>query len=149
MLLNHTELELVASTDLLELTNNTMLIPVQLSCESYVCDARPHYPLLITAKRYFWDANTSAAQPPPLPEQPGRRDEALTLICAHGVGFHKEQWEPTIQHILERDARAAEEQGGKRRRTVREIWSIDSPNHGDGAVLNEETLKWGYASACT
>lgn len=31
---------------------------------------------------------------------------------------------------------------------VREIWSIDAPNHGDAAILNENTLSWGYENIC-
>ena len=31
---------------------------------------------------------------------------------------------------------------------IREV-SIDAPNHGDAAVLNEYTLQWGYHPICT
>lgn len=120
-------------------------MPVQLLYESYVCDARPYYPLLITAKRY-WDSENVQGASTSAQAHGRAQDEALTLVCTHGVGFHKEHWEPTIQHLLELDAGSA---SSAQRRKVREVWSIDAPNHGDAAVLNEETLKWGYTSGCT
>lgn len=97
-----------------------------LQSELYVFDPRPQYPLLITAKRYWHPAHC--------PADP----DALTLVFAHGTGFHKESWEPTLEHLY--DALLASPQRVK----IREAWSIDAPNHGDAAVLNEKTLDWGY-----
>lgn len=94
----------------------------------YVYDPRPNYPLLITAKRY-WIPDASY------------NNDALTLIFAHGTGFHKELWEPTIDDLQE----LLLSRGGVK---VREIWSIDAPNHGDAAILNENTLSWGYENIC-
>ncbi|KAJ7624820.1 Alpha/beta hydrolase fold-1 [Roridomyces roridus] len=54
----------------------------------------------------------------------------LTLLFAHCVGAHKEQWEPTIARIFERCAPS----------TVSEAWAVDWQNHGDSAVLNRELL---------
>lgn len=101
-----------------------------LSSESYVFDPRPNYPLLITAKRY-WKAET----------QRTNDEDALTLVLAHGTGFHKEQWEPTIDDLF---AVLDQQQTVK----VREVWSIDAPNHGDAAILNEGALRWGYTPIC-
>lgn len=104
-----------------------------LESKSYIFDPRPHYPLRITAKKY-WNPNS-----------PYLHDEsAFTLIFAHGTGFHKEQWEPTIDDLNEL---LGEEKGEKVR--VREYWSIDAPNHGDAAVLNEDVLQFGYEPTCT
>ena len=100
-----------------------------LIAEAYVCDPRPDYPFLITAKRY----TVSSC----VPEEP----EALTLVLAHGTGYHKEHWEPTLEHIFEYAARDG-------RVKIRDAWAIDCPNHGDAAVLNERTLLWGYDN-CT
>lgn len=97
-----------------------------LSTHAYVCDPRPDYPLLITAKRYW------------IPALSSNHPDALTLVLAHGTGYHKEQWEPTIEHIYEHLA------AGKTGVRIRDVWSIDCPNHGEAAVLNEQTLKWGY-----
>ncbi|KAH9941520.1 Alpha/beta hydrolase fold-1 [Amylocystis lapponica] len=96
-----------------------------LNCEAYVCNPRPNYPLLITAKRYW------------LPQEPSDDPDAVTLVFAHGTGHHKEHWEPTIQHLYDH----AHAQGGVQ---IRDVWAIDAPNHGDAAVLNEHTLRWGY-----
>lgn len=100
-----------------------------LSSQEYVFDPRPHYPLLVTAKRY-WD-----------PESAYLDDtSAYTLVFLHGVGFHKENWEPTIDDLYTLS------KGGKgeEKLRIRELWSIDCPNHGDAAVLNEKTLLYGY-----
>ncbi|SJL10133.1 uncharacterized protein ARMOST_13517 [Armillaria ostoyae] len=97
-----------------------------LSTQSYVFDPRPSYPLVSTLKRYW------------KPSSPFLEDsDALTLIFAHGTGFHKEQWEPTIEDLFS----YIETRGGLK---IREVWSIDASNHGDAAILNEEVLQWGY-----
>ncbi|TFK49390.1 alpha/beta-hydrolase [Heliocybe sulcata] len=94
---------------------------MDLHIDSFTFDARPSYPLLTTAKRYR-HASFS-------PDDP----DAYTLVFAHATGAHKECWEPVIRYIT---------QGGTGK--VREVWSVDCPNHGDAAVLNEEELKVGY-----
>ncbi|KAF8878112.1 Alpha/beta hydrolase fold-1 [Infundibulicybe gibba] len=96
-----------------------------ISSQSYVFNPQPNYPLLTTAKRYWKEAKS-------------HDPEALTLIFAHGTGFHKEQWEPTIEDLYTIFGDA----GGVT--NIREVWSIDAPNHGDAAVLNEHALQWGY-----
>ncbi|KAF9037381.1 alpha/beta-hydrolase [Hymenopellis radicata] len=93
-----------------------------LSSESYIFDPRPDFPLVSTAKRY-WQASSPYVDDP----------NAVTLIFTHGTGFHKEQWEPTIDELYRR--------GGL---NIREVWTLDAPNHGDSALLNYDTLKWGY-----
>ncbi|KAJ6605076.1 Alpha/beta hydrolase fold-1 [Mycena sp. CBHHK59/15] len=98
-----------------------------LASQSYVCDPRPKYPLVITAKRYWNPASPFLNDP-----------DAFTLIFAHGTGFHKEHYEPTIEDLY----KMLPEGSGPPK--IREAWSIDCPNHGDAAVLNENTLRWGY-----
>jgi len=98
--------------------------------KSHVFDPRPAYPLVSTVKRYW------------KPDSPYLNDpEALTLVFAHGTGFHKEHWEPVID-----DLQAILGKGAKTR--IREIWSIDCPNHGDAAHLNEDALKFGLQHVC-
>jgi hydroxymethylglutaryl-CoA lyase len=94
--------------------------------KTFVFDPRPNYPLLITANRYPFSEDS----------------EGLTLVFAHGTGFHKEQWEPTIEDLkkLLEDDRAVTK--------IREVWSIEAPNHGDSAILNEEVLRLGYTPIC-
>ena len=71
------------------------------------------------------------------------REDVLTLVFTHGNGAHKEQWELTIQRLFEHQQAAT-------RRAVRfhDMWSIDIPNQGDSAILNEEVLQWGYDEMC-
>lgn len=93
-----------------------------LQSQSFVFDPRPDYPLVSTVKRYW------------RPNSPYLADaDAFTLIFVHGTNFHKEIWEPTIDDLFAM-------KGGK----IRDVWSIDAPNHGDAAMLNEEVLQWGY-----
>ncbi|KAF7358637.1 AB hydrolase-1 domain-containing protein [Mycena sanguinolenta] len=93
--------------------------------QSYTFDPRPHYPLLLSVNRY-WDPSSPHLDDP----------TATTLIFTHGTGFHKEQFEPTIQDLYN----LVPTDGPK----IREVWSIDAPNHGDSAVLNERALRSGY-----
>lgn len=103
-----------------------------LDTESFTFDPRPQYPFLITAKRYRLRTANYDVTP---------SSDAFTLIFAHGTGFHKEQWEPTLSDLWDHVGR----QSGV---TIREAWSVDCPNHGDAAVLNEKTLLWGYDQRC-
>jgi len=91
--------------------------------ETYTLDPRPNYPFLITANRYV---------------PPTASEDGLTLIFAHGTGFHKEQWEVVLEDMYQQ----------KRGVRIRDVWSIEAPNHGDSALLNEEELKWGYEGCC-
>lgn len=97
-----------------------------IGCQSYVFDPRPHYPLVSTVKRY-WCLNSPYLTDP----------DAFTLILLHGTNFHKEIWEPTIEDLFSGTTKANAPK-------VRDVWALDAPNHGDAALLNEQTLKWGY-----
>ncbi|KAG6919893.1 hypothetical protein DXG01_015601 [Tephrocybe rancida] len=68
-------------------------------------------------------------------EQSVKNTTGITLLFAHCVGAHKEQWEPTIQHIFNIQQLKDE------KHRIREAWSFDRQNHGDAAVLNHEALK--------
>ncbi|KAH9848691.1 Alpha/beta hydrolase fold-1 [Lenzites betulinus] len=92
---------------------------------SYVFDPRPALPLLVTARRY-WTADCAHDDP-----------DALTLIFTHATGYHKEHWEPTLEHLF-----ALLRGPGKVK--IHDAWCIDAPNHGEAAILNENTLRWGY-----
>ncbi|KAF5372547.1 hypothetical protein D9758_005199 [Tetrapyrgos nigripes] len=99
--------------------------------ESFIFDPRPFIPLVTTVKRY-WGPSTTLNDDNPT---------ALTLIFAHGTGFHKEHWEPSIEDLYD----IVEQQSNPASRLrIREVWSIDAPNHGDAAVLNEGVLQWSY-----
>lgn len=99
---------------------------MNLSSESHTFDWNPDYPLLTTAKRYW------------LPDKESR--EGYTLILTHGIGFTKEQWGPTLNALFTLSLRP----GTSFR--IREAWSIDCPNHGHAAILNDDLLVRGAYS---
>ena len=106
-----------------------------LGSKSYVFDPRPRSPFRMAAKRYWIGEFPDAVSE--------TREDVLTLVFTHGNGAHKEQWELTIQRLFEHQQAAT-------RRAVRfhDMWSIDIPNQGDSAILNEEVLQWGYDEMC-
>jgi len=56
----------------------------------------------------------------------------VTLILTHGISGHKEQYHTTITRLLSlRDLATYD---------IREIWTIDFPNHGEAATLNRRLL---------
>ena len=104
----------------------------RLQFRSYVFDARPHYPLLVSVKRYW------------VPEFESKDAGAATLVLAHATGFHKELWEPVLEELYDQIADGTSSSVLK----IRDAWAIDCPNHGESAVLNEETLSTGYTQVC-
>ena len=96
--------------------------------ETHQFDWRPDYPLVVLAKRY-WDPSSA-------------RQDGFTCIFAHGTGFNGEQWEPTLDNLfsLARNSSAF---------PIREAWSVECPNHGDAAIINEKVLlRGGYDLVC-
>ena len=107
---------------------------LRLRSQSYVFDARPHYPLLVSVKRYW------------VPEFESKDPDAATLILAHATGFHKELWEPVLEELYDQMVVSSGTNSSVPK--IREAWAIDCPNHGESAVLNEETLLSGYRPVC-
>ncbi|KAJ7654678.1 Alpha/beta hydrolase fold-1 [Mycena polygramma] len=111
-----------------------------MNIESFVLPSPPTpggQPLSVSAKRY---------------RQPGRTyQDGITLLMFHGLGQHKEQWEPSIEKLF----------GLQSERPnlpkIQEVWALDWQSHGESAVLNAAALKddpesaplnlWGYAIA--
>ncbi|CAK5277057.1 unnamed protein product [Mycena citricolor] len=91
----------------------------------HLFDARPRYQYRLTASCYRF----------PLANQSGSEDDSsgLTLVLTHGSGFHKEHFEPTIDELLRLVTNQAESQSV----SIREIWALDHPSHGQAALLNE------------
>jgi hypothetical protein len=83
-----------------------------------------NYPLYVTARRY----RVAGCKPD---------EDALTLVLLHSTSFHKETWEPTLERIFDRLNSA---QGRIETPKIAEVWSIEAPNHGRSAVLNEQSL---------
>jgi len=57
----------------------------------------------------------------------------LTLIITHSISGHKEQYHTAITRLLSLRERATYD--------IREIWTIDFPNHGEAAILNRRILE--------
>ncbi|KAF9460909.1 Alpha/Beta hydrolase protein [Collybia nuda] len=55
----------------------------------------------------------------------------LTLLLVHGVGLHKECFEPMLKELFARDMESC----------IFDAWSIDWPNHGHSASLNKDLLR--------
>ncbi|KAF8463982.1 Alpha/beta hydrolase fold-1 [Gautieria morchelliformis] len=109
--------------------------------ESHTFDWRPNYPLVVCAKRYQY---TDGFSDPPVP------NDGYTAILAHGTGFHGEQWEPTLERLFELSRGHGREPEPEQYSdssgsalAFREAWSVECPNHGDGAVLNDAVLQRG------
>jgi len=113
--------------------NHFSVMP-SLQSQSYVFDARPRYPLLVSVKRYW------------VPGFESTDADAATLILAHATSFHKEIWEPFLEDLYGLVAVAS--RGNAALPKIRDVWAIDCPNHGDSAILNEETLLSGYTPIC-
>ncbi|KAK6980649.1 CN hydrolase domain-containing protein [Favolaschia claudopus] len=60
--------------------------------------------------------------------------QGLTFVFLHGIGAHKEQWEPLISELF------SLQQNKPPHLQVREAWSLDRQNHGNAAVLNADEL---------
>lgn len=104
---------------------------VSVLSKSYVFDPRPRLPFRIVANRY-WTGEC--------PDEASKAGEnLLTLVFLPGHAAHKEQWEPTIQRLFQKQKAAQ-----RRNIQFQDIWSLDLPNIGDSAILNEEVLLGGY-----
>ncbi|KAF7316198.1 CN hydrolase domain-containing protein [Mycena indigotica] len=57
-------------------------------------------------------------------------DDGLSLLFAHCIGSHKEQWEPIIESCF------VNQRSKPRHQRIREAWAFDWQSHGDSAVLN-------------
>ena len=105
--------------------------------KNYTFDPRPRFPFRLVVKRYWIGEPCLDADDHDTFSK--TREDVLTLVFMGGIGAHKEHCEPTIQRLFEN-------QQATSRGTVRfrDMWSLDMPNQGDSAILNEEILRWGY-----
>jgi len=105
-----------------------------LQSQSYVFDARPRCPLLVSLKRY-WVQGFESTDP-----------DAVTLVLAHATSFHKELWESVLEHLYTQAVVSPRACSPVLK--IRDAWAIDCPNHGESAVLNEETLLSNHTPTC-
>lgn len=94
---------------------------MDIDAEYFIFDDPGADGLKITAKRYTSRSRVNK--------------KGLTLLFAHCIGSHKEQWEPVIQRLFQVQETEAEVH------RIREAWSFDWQSHGDAAVLNHNLLK--------
>ncbi|KIM55410.1 hypothetical protein SCLCIDRAFT_298120 [Scleroderma citrinum Foug A] len=64
-----------------------------------------------------------------------RNESGLTLVLTHGMSSHKESYHPVISRMLQLNGAENRYAAG-----IREVWSIDLPNHGESAALNRALL---------
>ncbi|KAH8107505.1 Alpha/beta hydrolase fold-1 [Phellopilus nigrolimitatus] len=97
---------------------------LKLQAHSFVLDARDigERKLKIPVKHYTLARASTTSEP-------------IVLLLAHGAGLHKEQWEPFLED-LQRLQFDSPNSGCE----VVEAWAVDSPNHGEGGVVNEKEL---------
>ncbi|KAI5118823.1 hypothetical protein M0805_009401 [Coniferiporia weirii] len=60
----------------------------------------------------------------------------VTLFLAHGIGLHKELFEPFLCDLKDLQTKSAQTVNT----VVADAWAIDCPNHGDSSLLNEKKL---------
>lgn len=102
-----------------------------LVAETFLVDPRPAYPLRILATRYSSSSHAHTES-----------NDGLTLIFLHATGMHKESWEVVIKRLFELRSQSTQQS------KIRDIFSIESPNHGESAVINEDALKEHYQNNC-
>lgn len=93
----------------------------------YQLDPRPAEPLQVTAMRY------QPYNPP---------SDGITLILAHALGTHKETWMPLLEYLFAEQDRLSNVRNVK----ILEAWSIECPNHGESAVLNNHDIESKFSN---
>ncbi|KAJ7292696.1 Alpha/beta hydrolase fold-1 [Mycena rebaudengoi] len=81
------------------------------------------YPFHVLATKYDYVGNPHADS-----------EDALTLIFTHALGVHKETWETTVAHIFSLCS------SGLSRVKIRDVFSIESPNHGESSMINADEI---------
>ncbi|KAI5823262.1 alpha/beta-hydrolase, partial [Schizophyllum commune Tattone D] len=95
--------------------------------ETLVFDLKSKHRLLTAAKRYL------------VPHASPATPDALTLLFVHSTHTCKEYWEPTIDDFLDLASARPGYHG------VQEMWAVDSPYHGDTALLNPNAPQRPYS----
>ncbi|KAJ7108849.1 Alpha/beta hydrolase fold-1 [Mycena crocata] len=82
------------------------------------------YPFHVLASKYTYQGNLYYQD----------SSDAFTLVLTHSLGVHMETWEITVAHIFALSASSSS------RAKIREVFSIESPNHGRSALINAEEI---------
>ncbi|KAJ6461254.1 Alpha/beta hydrolase family-domain-containing protein [Mycena vitilis] len=94
----------------------------------------PRTPLSSPMKRSLFSLNPSITCPfyvqalQYIPDNSS--DTGLTLVFLHAVNLHKETYEVMLPHLLKQTSGIS----------IRDVWCIENPNHGDSAWINRELL---------
>ncbi|KAK7024976.1 Alpha/beta-hydrolase [Favolaschia claudopus] len=128
-------------------TAQTSYIP-NLNIESFILPSPPTptgKPLSVAAKRYR------------APGAPIQSTDGITLLMFHGLGQHKEQWEPTLEKLFAIHSTSSRSNSNSNLPQIREAWALEWQSHGESAVLNQNSLQddaesaplnlWGIAIA--
>ncbi|KAJ3503701.1 hypothetical protein NLJ89_g8315 [Agrocybe chaxingu] len=97
---------------------------VQFLSALHTLTPQPTFPFYVLGKQYWTEKSI-------------KNTEGLTLVFLHAVGLHKETWEVTIEHLLGLDEASPQPK-------IRDVFSIESPNHGESAALNQEAVDKHY-----
>ena len=109
------------------------MTPVSVHCAAkYIVDADSDYDLKVIANLY-------AADPPC--DVTGSDQDGMTLVLCHATGFSKEIWELFLRHFFKRV-------NADKKLKIEAVYSIESPNHGESAILNEDILNTKYRNNC-
>ncbi|KAF7356577.1 hypothetical protein MVEN_00991400 [Mycena venus] len=79
----------------------------------YISEPSPSCPFRVEAVQY-------------IPASPC--EDGFTLVFLHAMSLHKETFEPMLDHLLAVSTK------------IKDVWSIDNPNHGRSSVLNQKLL---------
>lgn len=108
-----------------------------LLCDSFVFDPRPDYQFRVShicaEHLLVLTSFQLAIKRYRNPHHYYTDNDALTLIFGHCVGGHKEQWEPTLEHLYDAVSREPDLK-------IREAWCLDAPDHGDSSIFNDHLL---------
>ncbi|KAG8891143.1 hypothetical protein FRB99_003828 [Tulasnella sp. 403] len=96
-----------------------------LQIDAFVLEPSPDYPYFVSAKRYAPRGRMARHHP-----------DNITLILTHALSLHKETWQPVLEFLFASNT------------SITEAWSIDAPNHGEAAVLNDRLLS-DFSVSCT
>ena len=91
------------------------------------------YPLYTTANRYWVTKGRVGQDEFANDAASSNGDQGLSLIMLHSTSFHKETWEACLETLMDSTSSSL-------RSSIREAWSIESPNHGHSATLNKNAL---------
>ncbi|KAF8578941.1 hypothetical protein K439DRAFT_1620926 [Ramaria rubella] len=103
---------------------------------SFILDYRMEgQPLQVVAKRFTYPGRERT--------QCNSSSLDITLLMIAGIGCESELWLPAVKYLFKLQSQS------KSKVNIRDVWTLDWPNAGDAAVINELFLKENYATSLT